>query len=218
MPFKKDKSVARTHDQNRELVCLVCFKKGNSMIKIDSGVNLSRVQKYFIENYDPNEEKIPNGLCSRCRIILLDIEQGKKSVSALPEPMDFSSLIFPAITRSSKVNNLKDFQHCTCSICSIVRVYPNDHTKPYPLGRPSLSDNIDIPTEKPCKICKTCLQFVGKGIHHPSPCGIRHRRENVQSLLYEDPRGYEIAVSTLVKEKVAESPSGSSYIQVATAS
>ena len=61
---------------------------------------------------------------------------------------------------------------------------------------------LNIPTEKPCKICKTCLQFVGKGIYHPSPCGIRHRR----------------AVSTLVKEKVAESPSGSSYIQVATAS
>ena len=90
---------AKTHEANRYLVCLICFKKGSSMKKI-SGIILKRVQDYFYEEFDPNDEKLPNGICARCRNILLNIDQGKLEPSALDDPIDFSALSYPTLTRS----------------------------------------------------------------------------------------------------------------------
>ena len=66
----------RTHNENRALVCLMCFEKGSSMRKI-TGVILSRIQKYFIEDFATSTLELPSSICSRCRKILINVENGK---------------------------------------------------------------------------------------------------------------------------------------------
>ena len=57
---------AQTHEQNRGKVCLICLKKGNSMSNI-AGVTYSRVKAFYLSNYDPSDDRLPNGICGRDR-------------------------------------------------------------------------------------------------------------------------------------------------------
>ena len=114
MPFTS-KTVA-THAQNRSKVCILCFEKGSSMKDLNDKtiVDLKRVRDYFFTNYDHKDMKFPNGLCARCRKLLQRIDlptdhKEKKDVSDLPDPVDFSKLKFPALTRSSGSLNLVAF-------------------------------------------------------------------------------------------------------------
>ena len=71
------------------------------------GVTLSRVIKYFMEDFDPNDVKLPNGICTHCRNILLNIE--KEKPAALNDPIDFSKLSFPFLTRKyESISDLGD--------------------------------------------------------------------------------------------------------------
>ena len=76
-----------------------------------SGVNLSRVLKYFMVDFDPNNPKLPNGICTHCRRILFEIDKGKPAT--LDYPIDYSKLSFPVLTRRYKclddIGELKDF-------------------------------------------------------------------------------------------------------------
>ena len=69
---------ALSHTENRAKVCLLCFQKGSDMMPARRGSILARIWKYFIKNYDPNEEYLPSAVCDRCRQILLKIEKKKK--------------------------------------------------------------------------------------------------------------------------------------------
>ena len=64
---------ALTHAQNRAKVCLLCFQKGSSMSLI-TGITLTRVQSYFFENFNPLDQKLPNGICGLCRLLLHRVE------------------------------------------------------------------------------------------------------------------------------------------------
>merc|ERR1712026_351083 len=84
-----------THHICRGKVCVMCFQKGSSPTIIHPGsVLLSRIQKYFLEDYDPTNQKLPNSICSRCRNLLFFVEKGKMSKDDLPNPDDFSQLDF----------------------------------------------------------------------------------------------------------------------------
>ena len=106
---------ALTHAQNRSKVCLICFQKGSTMRSTESPQNLKRISEFFMENYDPYDLKMPNGLCQCCSKKLERMET-KNSESTLPNPVDFSKLEFPAsITRSRG----GDLAPCSCDICEI---------------------------------------------------------------------------------------------------
>ena len=111
MPFTTPKS---THAQNRAKVCLMCFQKGKAMRNITEGV-LKQIHSFFISNYDPSELKMPNAICSRCRVLLGQTEKKEKQfvLVDLPDPIDFSKLTFPTITRSSGVTNLGELMGCS---------------------------------------------------------------------------------------------------------
>ena len=94
----------KTHGENRCQVCLICFMKGSDMRKI-VGVTLQRIHKHFFEDFDSSDSKLPNGICSRCRKLLERVDSGSKDTSALPNPIDFTSLSFP---RSSNQSQEKD--------------------------------------------------------------------------------------------------------------
>ena len=114
-----------THNQNRSKVCLICFIKGNSMSVI-SGITLKRVQEFFLTSFDPFDQTIPNGICGNFRRILGDIERIKLKNPTTPldlrrlqDPIDFSKLDIPVITRSSGVLSLNELKDCPCLICKV---------------------------------------------------------------------------------------------------
>ena len=214
---------SRTHNENRALVCLVCFQKGASMGNI-VGVTHSRIIKYFMEDFDPSDLKLPNGICSHCRIILLKLEKGEPA--ALNDPIDFSKLTFPVLTRKyESVCDLGDLRDCPCSICIIARKNPGQINHefggkkkqgPFPLGRPPVENVNRLPSPKPIKICNRCKNVLGKGISHPQPCGLVERRASLENIYKDDLKGMEIAASSLIKQKIANSPDETSTIQIAT--
>ena len=59
----------RTHGENRNYVCLLCFTKPlkvelNKNIWVIQGVQLERIHKFFMSNYDPDDQEYPNGVCN----------------------------------------------------------------------------------------------------------------------------------------------------------
>ena len=61
------KDVARSHEQNRKIVCAFCFMK--------KGVrNLTDDQEQWIQKWDHSfsitEDRFPTGLCGSCRLVL----------------------------------------------------------------------------------------------------------------------------------------------------
>ena len=169
---------AKTHRIFRSQVCLVCAKKGSSPRNI-TGKLLEQVHKYWIENYDPTNPKLPSSLCSRCRHLFYEIDKGTKTIEDLPELFDFSQLKFPKHTRST--SNLDDLTHCQCDLCLIGSQKGN--AVPYPMGRPKHSGPDQLPMRRPITICERCLSRMEKGKEHPINCGISDRRENMQDLL-----------------------------------
>ena len=213
----------RTHNENRSLVCLICFKKGSSMKK-SVGVALSRVKKYFKEDFDPSNQELPSSICARCRKSLINVEKGKPA--DLDDPIDFLRLRFPVLTRKfGGINDLGNLKNCPCSICIIARHNPGQkdnkfggRTKqePYPLGRPSIENIQRLPFPKPIKICKRCRIVIGKGLPHPQPCTLSDRRASLENIFEADSTGLEIAASAIIRQKVSESSMNISTIKLAT--
>ena len=107
----------KTHSENRSKVCLVCFQKGSpkAMQNAGAAANLKRIKEFFLENYDPTDLKMPNGLCVCCVNKLLKKDKRKiwekenKEATqpppetkkpppdpTLPDPVDFQKLQFPS--------------------------------------------------------------------------------------------------------------------------
>ena len=217
-------TTSKTHNENRSKVCLLCFQKGSTMRSAGSPENLTRIQEYFFENYDPSDLKLPIGICSCCNRKLLNLENkklGKDKDKPLPEvilpdPVDFSKLQFPAsITRSRG----GDLQSCDCDICEIAReeIFKNPKLKgtkgfKTTLGRPR-KDIPRLPTPRPIKKCQRCDQVVGRDIPHPQPCTITDLRRNTHLNSLKDPIGRAYQAGQVVKE-LAEAAGSSKFIPV----
>ena len=217
----------RNHLQNQSLVCLLCFERGLSPRKI-TGVTLERVQKFFIENFDPMVSEFPCVICAHCNKLLIQVDKGEKDPSDLPVVTDFSTLSFPRSTRSNAFTNLDDLQGCTCSICKIAtactiekgnKLGNKKNVSTVKTGRPSNgSTPATKPLSRPVTICHQCFQVIGQGISHPKPCGIRERRNNLHNVVLNNERGAELLVSKVLKSKVAESSTDDEALNIASGS
>lgn len=187
------------------------------MTPITEGVTLQRVRTFFIENFDPTDWRFPAGICSRCRIRFINIEQKKVSPDVLPAPVDFSQF------RSPPSADGRSDLFCECDICLVARDrFPRSSKSSAPgSSRPSTSSasasaSPALPSPGPITICKRCLRPIGKGIPHPANCGITERRESISQQLSADPRGRELVASAVVREKAG--CSGTSSVSLATKS
>ena len=109
---------ARTHDENRALVCLMHEGPGASMKPI-SALDLARIREFVpgMADYDPDDQKLPCGLCARCRGWLSDLALKKRK--DLPPKPDYSKSNFGGLTG----RQLKDSQVCMCAtICKLVQI------------------------------------------------------------------------------------------------
>ena len=69
---------AKSHHDCRGDVCLMCSEKAPGMSLIQPGsVVLKRVLEFFWKDYDLNNQRFPNALCSKDRMLLLGVSQGK---------------------------------------------------------------------------------------------------------------------------------------------
>ena len=209
----------KNHTQNRAKVCLLCFQKGSSMTQI-TGVVLKRVQTYFMENYNPLNMQMPNGICTRCRVMIGKVDKNEIPAETLPDPIDFSQLEMPVTTRSSVQNT-----NCSCSICKIATSWVGSDPAKFgkgvsvhKVGRPASETLQRLPERKPFKVCERCWTVLGKGKPHPNPCGATERRLNLHEMSLQDPRGRELEATQVVKEKLAEAAGTSVYVPMATGS
>ena len=70
-------------------VSLLCFQKISDMVPARRDAMLPRSQKYFIENYDPNEEHLPSAVCARCKFFLR-LKKEEKTYNDVLVAFDFS--------------------------------------------------------------------------------------------------------------------------------
>ena len=103
---------AKSHDENRAKVCLICFQKNKNMIPAENPTLLKRIQEFFFENYCPSDLKLPSAICATCKKKLQFKEArklGDEKVPevSLPDPVDFSKLHFPPTTTRCKYQSIK---------------------------------------------------------------------------------------------------------------
>ena len=183
---------AKTHEEFRKIVCLTCVKKcqPRSILNITGKVlqRLKDVQGY--RNYNSIDDRYPTVICSACNQTI--VRKKNEAHLHLPEPFDFTKIQLSKITRSSKT--------CDCTICKVGRsgfgIRTNIRPKPV-----VVLDTTVLPSRQNITICQRCYTVIGKGINHPSNCGLFEFRKNVNVLLKSDPIGFEYAAGALIKEK-----------------
>lgn len=146
----KAKNKWRTHSENREMLCLLCLKKKNSMRKIFGSVE-KKINKYF--DYNSKDLRIPNVICVKCKIIIYRNAKEEKNSCELKLP-DFSSWSFPNLNLQS------DFEVCECTLCKKARDVS---------GFNFSKENRVIKKEKEEKKerkCSKCLSIIHKGKNH----------------------------------------------------
>lgn len=195
---------AATHEENRNKVCIVCFRKGT--YNITDSVK-ERIRLYFMENISFNDSRVPAAICGNCRAHLLEISQGKKLVDTLPESVDTSTIVPIMSTR-----NCPEQIACSCQICQVARSHLKQNMPPKsPVGR-RLSEeqrelNNSISTADVVKLCTSCQSVVRRGFSHK--CNSNTLRENVIKNCCEDADGKtkDIVASKIIQEKMSASSS-----------
>lgn len=101
---------AKTHDENRNQICLLCFGKTKSMFLVND-VLKDLVKKYL--EYDALDDRLPRVLCSTCKRDLYRVEDGSEKCVRLPKFSDLKAIRKP--TRSSISAT------CDCFVCELAR-------------------------------------------------------------------------------------------------
>ena len=101
---------ARTHDENRNQICLLCFGKTKEMLLFKE--RLKELVNKHVE-YDETDERLPRVLCATCKRDLSRIEAGSEQCVRLPNFFDLQTL--RKSTRSS------DTRLCDCQIYELAR-------------------------------------------------------------------------------------------------
>ena len=203
----------RNHDANRHFVCLLCFEKSKTIFPI-TGITLQRVKKYWMENYDEADPRLPAAVCAKHHKMLACVETGQRgaTIDSLPDPLDYSKMAFPIMTRGAVNDPNAD---CKCTICRVAQencgTVGNKFASGSYAGRPSeggpqLPPGLRSP--KPITVWQCCL--TPKGQPHPIPCNITTKRANLQALYEQDPRGKEQLAVSVYKEKAAAATATSS--------
>ena len=198
-----------THGEFRYSVCVVCQKKDKpkNLNKITEGsVQLDRIKKWVMLDYNPKNQKLPGSICSRCRNLI------GSDPTKLPKP-DYSSWEFPSTSTDRLLENTI---FCTCTMCNIARENCGQlgntcATDNFGRGRPSTSTES---TERTSSMrCDTCLQKIGPGTNHPKNCKSKIVK-NVEPCL--DQRAKDIITTNNYKQKVSTATEGAKTVPFAT--
>ena len=102
----------KTHEECRKTVCFLCMKKCDREL---TEFMISRVQKILGQRLDFDDERLPKGVCTNCRVKLGKKDAGDTTVS-VPALYNFNTIIINPLTRTSTL--------CGCLICHIGKSRP----------------------------------------------------------------------------------------------
>lgn len=188
----------KSHEENRHVVCALCFAKSGTMRKV-SELHKNTISEYFISDFKKREADYPDVICGTCRIVCDQYAAGNFTRKINLHKYEQKSF---AITRSK--------QKCSCHICETARSTIKKVPEQVKRGRPRLTE---MKSKNVKRICNDCLSEIGRGKKHF--CNVSERVSNLNTLLDDNPsisRAGEAAVSNFLNAKT--SAAGSSTIQL----
>ena len=203
---------ARTHDENRNILCLLCFGKSKDMRQI-TNENRELIERYFIHGYDPDDYRLPSAICSTCRRVLNDYKAGNFTRRIIM--FDHSKLASTRPLRS------KFHDKCDCLICEAASFTSKTFSSTSPIqqrhpGRPanphsSTYNSREVPES--LKLCSKCLTQLRRGCEHN--CTKLQRHENLCGLACSGPiNSDEKLASSLIKRAAVEQGESVSLSQI----
>ncbi|XP_059093671.1 uncharacterized protein LOC131888759 [Tigriopus californicus] len=180
------------HQRVRALVCLICNDKAHFKIARNSKI-LSAVQDFVIEGYIPEDQRLPNGICTSCRKKLLNFSAGdfKDVLPVLPcykARLEFRS------------KRLAENRKCHCQICETHRKSglfgSRKKLRKRLKGHPNQSGSNKENTNQGSFLCVGCLELIVSSSGHS--CVRKHSRKSAANAT-----GLVIRHSTLQQAKLA---------------
>lgn len=114
---RKTKDHARTHEENRGVICLLCLRKKDKMWDI---VGPLKIEVKNAVNINLDDIRYPSAVCSSCKIIIYKFNKQNSEETTLGLP-DYSGFLeLPCVTRS------KNKILCDCKLCEIARRAPDN--------------------------------------------------------------------------------------------
>ena len=198
MPPSK-KSPQESHSNSRSKVCAICLGKASPKLSLTS--NLISALKQFtslFENIPPQDERVPSGLCEKCRYTLRLKMQGKGNDKTFNIPLDFN---YTSVIISKPT--------CNCKICTIAAALKGRFSKNNQPKSSKVSKKTTCPTLK--RLCYDCLSVIGKGLEHTG--SDTTTLENLKELHKRKPIVAEAFAAYIIKSKDA-SPNGTRRLSV----
>lgn len=112
------KRKAKTHDDNRAQICILCLskcKKRDRFTKIlPKGETEKLINVYF--EYNAKDWHLPCGLCSLCRLKLYRFKNGARNAIKRPDLSQFTGRKINTRSAKTPAN-----ESCDCVLCKFVR-------------------------------------------------------------------------------------------------
>lgn len=175
---------ARTHDEAREVVCVLCLKK--SLEGRVPSVELTNEIRSFIPDFSVENSSYPKKVCDDCHFKLIRGE----------------------LISQHHYEDLMDYApsagNCSCKICEVARSNPRKKQK---RGRPKESDQENIPF----KVCPICFSKMSPG--KPHLCNTRQKVKNlVAAAGKEKEQVAALIIADKLQAPSTSSASGSSQV------
>lgn len=145
---------ARSHDEARKVLCILCFKKGKDVRPLSNRIRML-IEKHCVAGIDFDDVRLPSRICTACRLTLDEYEKGIFSRNI--ETFDYAQIpqIYMTRLRSTSLQS-----KCECLVCEISRQNINNKSNCHP-GRPSSKS-----PPKALKLCSSCLSALHQGKPH----------------------------------------------------
>ena len=201
---------AKTHEENRSQICLLCFNKSKVM-RLLTEDHYETIENYILDGFDRSDNRLPNAICGTCRLTVQECSQGNFKRLQRLNVYDHSLVgTQPPLTRTTANNLSLAPSQCPCVVCLIARSKSINlggatGSSKQPRGRPSSSNAFTDEKPQAITICSKCLTQLGKGKSHM--CTVTSRADNIQSFVATSPTTAtrDHVAAAILKEKESES-------------
>lgn len=106
---KKDH--ARTHEENRSIICFICMQKKKQNYSITGSLKGRMVK---LCNYNSADDRLPNVLCVNCKINVIQLTKNDKTDS------NSQKIILPDYSHWKTINTRSmNAGKCKCDLCKL---------------------------------------------------------------------------------------------------
>ena len=201
-------NVKLSHDENRVKICAVCNGRSGSKATQKVTDFLEPSMKTFVfAEYDKSDPMFPTGLCTTCRISLMEHMNGSSLQNReaprkllIPDPDTFDVQL-RRVTRSSVG------QDCECNICSLARLNGLELRR-FLAECKKVQTNYS-PGVQYEKLCKDCFAPIYRGSNH-SEDKCKSRRKTIKNLneaVQTSNTSMDLVASTYLRTTLAEAES-----------